>query len=448
MTSDAAKARTRPGRWPTRAHTAFLNAVALLRTAIVTACADVENSTNPRAVLAAEVQRFREQTEVLSEVVRILGARIIVLPPKQRPHYPPQERAAILALAARTGWNHRKTADTFLLTAATIANWMRVVDVKGPDALVKPRKPINKFPAFVTAVVQQLSGLAPRIGKRQLAAIVARAGIAISASTVGRMRKRPPAKAPPPAKGTRASAPGRAARVVKAKRPHHLWHIDVTVVPTLAGFWVPWVPRSVPLRWPFCWHVVTVLDHFSRAVVRSSVFRKGPTAAEVCAVLEHSARVARRNPRHIVSDHGAQFQSDYKAWCARHHVKPRFGAIGKHGSIAVIERFHRTLKDEALRVVMVPLALPRMQATLDAYVGWYNTHRPHMTLNGATPAEIRDRRMPATKRRGIETRPGYPLKARRGGVPRPRRLKADMRLVVTNPQGLPHLPIVHLRKAA
>ena len=124
-----------------------------------------------------------------------LGARITVLPPQQRPHYPPQERAAILALAARTGWNNSKTADTFLLTAATIANWMRVVDVKGPDALVKPRKPINRFPAFVTAVVQQLSGLAPRIGKRQLAAIVARAGIAISASTVGRMRKRAPVKA-------------------------------------------------------------------------------------------------------------------------------------------------------------------------------------------------------------------------------------------------------------
>ena len=379
---------------------------------------------------------------------RILGARITVLSPQQRPHYPPQERAAILALAARTGWNHSKTADTFLLTAATIANWMRVVDVKGPDALVKPRKPINRFPAFVTAVVQQLSGLAPRMGKRQLAAIVARAGIAISASTVGRMRKRAPVKAPPPASHTRASSAGKALGVVKAKRPHHLWHIDVTVVPTLAGFWVPWVPHSVPLRWPFCWHVVTVLDHFSRAVVRSAVFRKGPTAAEVCAVLEHSVRVARRTPRHLVSDQGVQFQGAYRAWCLRRRVKPRFGAIGKHGSIAVIERFHRTLKDEALRVIMVPLALPRMEAALDAYVGWYNTHRPHMTLNGATPAEIRDRRIPAAKRRGIETRPGYPLKARRGGVPRPRRLKADMRLLVTNPEDLPHLPIARLRKAA
>jgi transposase InsO family protein len=437
-----------PRRWPTRAHTAFLNAVALVRTAVVTACADVDNAANPRAVLAAEITRLREQNCVLTETLRILGARIGVLPPQQRPHYPPQERAAILALAARGGWNHRQTANTFLVTAATIANWMRVVDDKGPDALVKPRKPINRLPAFVTAVVQQLSGLAPRVGKRQLATIVARAGIAISASTVGRMRKHATVKAPPPKPKRRAARPAKKKRVVTAKYPHHLWHVDITLVPTFAGFWVPWTPFSLPLRWPFCWHVVTVMDHFSRAVGRSAAFRKQPTAAEVCCVLDAAARRAKRRPRHIVSDQGAQFQGVYKEWCARNRVKPRYGAIGKHGSIAVLERFHRTIKDEALRVIMVPLALPRMQASLDAYVGWYNLHRPHTTLHGATPAEIRDRRLPATKRRGIETRVRYPLKARPGGVPRPKRLKGDLRVMVSHADGLPHLPIVRIRQAA
>ena len=36
-------------------------------------------------------------------------------------------------------------------------------------------------------------------------------------------------------------------------------------------------------------------------------------------------------------------------------VKPQFGAVGKHGSIAVVEHFIRTLKDECTRRVVVPL---------------------------------------------------------------------------------------------
>jgi hypothetical protein len=44
-----------------------------------------------------------------------------------------------------------------------------------------------------------------------------------------------------------------------------------------------------------------------------------------------------------------------KAWCKRKGIRPRFGAVGKYGSIAVVERFIRTLKDECTRRIVVPL---------------------------------------------------------------------------------------------
>ena len=40
-----------------------------------------------------------------------------------------------------------------------------------------------------------------------------------------------------------------------------------------------------------------------------------------------------------MTDKGPQFRAAYRSWCNRNEVKPRFGAVGKHGSIAVIERF-------------------------------------------------------------------------------------------------------------
>ena len=35
------------------------------------------------------------------------------------------------------------------------------------------------------------------------------------------------------------------ARIVTANRPNHVWHVDLTVVPTNAGFWVPWLPFAL-----------------------------------------------------------------------------------------------------------------------------------------------------------------------------------------------------------
>jgi hypothetical protein len=35
-------------------------------------------------------------------------------------------------------------------------------------------------------------------------------------------------------------------RTVTAKRPNHVWHVDLTVVPTASGFWAPWFPLALP----------------------------------------------------------------------------------------------------------------------------------------------------------------------------------------------------------
>jgi len=34
---------------------------------------------------------------------------------------------------------------------------------------------------------------------------------------------------------------------VRADYPHHVWHVDLTVVPTLFGFWVPWLPQALAI---------------------------------------------------------------------------------------------------------------------------------------------------------------------------------------------------------
>ena len=44
-----------------------------------------------------------------------------------------------------------------------------------------------------------------------------------------------------------------------------------------------------------------------------------------------------KSPRHLISDQGPLLNCDgYRKWCKRKNIKPRFGAVGNYGSIAII----------------------------------------------------------------------------------------------------------------
>ncbi len=58
--------------------------------------------------------------------------------------------------------------------------------------------------------------------------------------------------------------------------------------------------------------------------------------------MNRAIRKELRKPKYIISDKGPQFWCDgYKKWAESGNIKLRFGAIGQHGSIAVIERFFK-----------------------------------------------------------------------------------------------------------
>ena len=83
-------------------------------------------------------------------------------------------------------------------------------------------------------------------------------------------------------------------------------------------------------------------------------------------------------PKYLVSDHGPQFCADgFKDWCKRRNIRQRLGAVGKPGSIAVLERMVRTLKDECTRLLaIVSLLRPAFRRELELFIAWYNGARP------------------------------------------------------------------------
>jgi hypothetical protein len=77
-------------------------------------------------------------------------------------------------------------------------------------------------------------------------------------------------------------------------------------------------------------------------------------------------------------------------------VLHRFGAVGKHGSIALIEGFWLTLKIALRRIpFMKPLLWEDLDQALHYSLIHYAVDRPHQALDGATPLEVYTARRPA-----------------------------------------------------
>jgi transposase InsO family protein len=424
-----------PAHWPEHAKTALLHAAALAHFALTHIHGWCMSSPIERVKLQGQVDRAQAEFALLREQLRIKDARMVRIPPAHRPHYLPTERLAILQLKAARGWNQAHTARAFLVAESTIASWLRRLEEQGHHALVQTPGPVNKYPHFVSQLVQQLKATLPAMGKVRVASMLARAGLHLSATTVKRMLERPLSGHPPHHRcadttgqeSTEAShgqscemltsnpandqsGPARASqpRRVIAHYPNHVWSVDQTAVPICGGLWAPWLGWALPQCWPFCFWLSVLVDHCSRRVLAVTVYPSVPTAQQVCALLEHAVRQAGRAPKYTVTDQGSQFQGAYRDWCDQHGVRPRFGALYKHGSIALVERVVLTIKNECTRRILVPFGLQAMRREVALFAHWYNEFRPHASLGGCTPDEVYRARKAARDGPRFEPRLLYP----------------------------------------
>src|SRR2546426_4148100 len=241
-----------PRGWPRRVRSAVVQVISLARTSLALTQGWASESMNGHLRRQAEDDRLRQETQLLREEVCIKDARMEQLDAHKRPHYPPTERLAILELRAARGWSLAQTARAFLVTPLTVASWVGRLDEEGPDALVRLPQPVNKFPDFVAYLVKRLRVLCPTLGKVKMAQVLARAGLHLGSTTVRRMWH--DTQCPQP-----RTALQPAPRSVTARKPNHLWHVDLTTVPTALGFWTSWLRFALPQVWPFCWWTATIV---------------------------------------------------------------------------------------------------------------------------------------------------------------------------------------------
>jgi transposase InsO family protein len=155
---------------------------------------------------------------------------------------------------------------------------------------------------------------------------------------------------------------------VQPLKPHQEWHVDVSYLNIAGTFYF----------------LCSILDGYSRFIVHWDIRPIMEEKDVQSIILRAREKFPDARPR-IISDNGPQFiAKDFKEFIrimGMTHVRTSPYYPQSNGKI---ERFHKTIKGECIRV-LVPLSLEDAQRIVTDYVEHYNHARLHSAIGYVTP---------------------------------------------------------------
>ena len=165
-----------------------------------------------------------------------------------------------------------------------------------------------------------------------------------------------------------AKSPGKYNFIPKA--PHQQWHTDIMYL---------WVNG----RWYF---FIGFIDAFSRYIVHWELLESASSKDVQAALQSALKKYPGKKPR-IVTDNGVQFKSkDFRALLKEFSLKDIKTRIRHPESNGVIERFHRSLREEGLSEKQLNDKYKAIEA-IESWVNYYNNHRLHASLKYLRPVD-------------------------------------------------------------
>ena len=156
-------------------------------------------------------------------------------------------------------------------------------------------------------------------------------------------------------------------RKLPITRPTQVWAMDITSMPRARGFI----------------YLAAVLDWFTRRVLawRVSITLE----ADFCIEALEEALTRHGAPEILTTDQGSQFTStEFIKVLAAREIKTSMDGKGAWRDNVFVERLWRTIKDEEV-YLQAFVGVSEARASIGRYLGFYNSRRPHSSLDGKTP---------------------------------------------------------------
>jgi transposase InsO family protein len=223
----------------------------------------------------------------------------------------------------------------------------------------------------------------------------------VSAATIWRTLKRSGLIIPEPAKKPKAAFVSFA-----AEQPNEMWQTDFTHYRLTRPDGTPGADVEI----------LTFLDDHSRYAL--SVTCHQPVTGPTVVAAFQKAAADQGVPASVLSDNGMVFTTRFAGGRAGADTLNgfqaelrRLGVVQKHSrpnhptTCGKVERFQQTLKKWLTAQPRQPRTLAELQALCDTFVAYYNSCRPHRSLNRQTPMAAYQARPKATPPSTPDTQP-------------------------------------------
>lgn len=162
-------------------------------------------------------------------------------------------------------------------------------------------------------------------------------------------------------------------------RPNHVWAMDITYIPMQRGFVylaavIDWATRRV-LAWRLS---ITLTADFCIEAVEEAIARYGTTEI-------------------FNTDQGCQFTGgEFITLLTKHKIAISMDGKGCWRDNVFVERLWKSVKYEEVYLHAYESVSEARQALM-RYFGFYNTRRPHSSLDGQTPDTVYFKSLPLPK---------------------------------------------------
>ena len=254
-----------------------------------------------------------------------------------------------------------------------ISRQAKVLNLARSTVYYKPR-PVSAADLDLMRRLDELHLDFPFAGARMLKALLQREGVSVGRRHVATLMKRMGIEAIYRRPNTSKPAPGHKIypyllRGTKVDRPDHVWAMDISYIPMRRGFV----------------YLAAVVDVASRRVLAHRVSITMEAAFCIEALEEAMARHGK--PEIFNTDQGSQFTShEFTSVLLAAGISISMDGKGAWRDNVFVERLWRSIKYEEVYLKAYE-SVPEARSSISNYISFYNSGRPHSSLDGRTPDE-------------------------------------------------------------